>query len=139
MYRCFDYGCRTCSASVLPDDCRKGATYYGIHYAGWTAQTGVIETSKPGEIIVGDRTGWPWSVGSDYAAEDGRGMIVGHMNALDEPGEWHWQDNTLFLIPPDGGEPTKTVEAKSRQLAFDLSGREHIRLVGRRAVPAPGR
>ena len=118
------------------EDYWKGAIYYGIHYAGWTAQTGVIETSKPGEISVGDRTEWPWSVGSDYAAEDGRGMIVGHMNALDEPGEWHWQDNTLFLIPPDGGEPTKTIEAKRRQLAFDLSGREHIHLIGLRVTAA---
>ena len=27
------------------------------------------------------------------------------MNALDQPGEWHWQDNTLYYIPPDGEEP----------------------------------
>ena len=37
--------------------------------------------------------------------EEGRGMIVGHMHALDQPGEWHWQDNTLYLIPDDGKQP----------------------------------
>lgn len=118
------------------DDYWKGAIYYGIHYAGWTAQTGVIESSRPGEITVGHRTTWCWSFGGDYVADDGRGMIVGHMNALDEPGEWHWQDNMLFLIPPDGAEPAKTIEAKHRQLAFDLGGREHIHLNGLRIVAA---
>lgn len=54
-------------------------------------------------------------------------MIVGHMNALDCPSEWHWQDDTQFLIPRAGGRPTR-IEAKRRQLAFDFSGREHIPL-----------
>ena len=66
----------------------------------------------------------------NYAADDGRGMIVGHMHALDEPGEWHYQDNTLFFVTPDGTAPAKLVEAKRRQLALDLSGREHIHLQG---------
>jgi len=26
-------------------------------------------------------------------------MIVGHMHALDQPWEWVWQDNALYLIP----------------------------------------
>ena len=56
-------------------------------------------------------------------------MIVGHMNALDQPGEWHWQDNTLYLIPLSGAKPEQR-GSKRRQLAFDLSGREYIRLEG---------
>jgi len=115
-----------------PNDHWKGALYYGVHYQGWSAQSGVIEGSKPGEITVGDRTKTWWfgpAYGGRYKPEEGRGMIVGHMNALDRPGEWHWQDNTLYLIPMDGAEP-KNVEAKRRQLAFDLSGREHIHIRG---------
>ena len=88
----------------------KGALYYGVHYEGWAAQTGVIESSKPGEIIVGDRT-QGWWFGSAYGAsypqdaEEGRGMIVGHMHALDQPREWHWQDQTLYFLPPGGFDP----------------------------------
>ena len=115
-----------------PDDYWKSACYYGIHYEGWAAQTGIIERSKSGEISVGDRTRTWWfgaSYGSGYGDTEGRGMIVGHMNALDRPGEWHWQDNTLYFIPPDGEEP-RNVEAKRRQVAFDLSGQQHIRIEG---------
>ncbi|MFH1922826.1 MAG: right-handed parallel beta-helix repeat-containing protein, partial [Planctomycetota bacterium] len=119
-----------------PNDYWKGALYYGVHYEGWCAQTGVIESSKSGEITVGDRTNG-WWFGSAYGGtypkehEEGRGMIVGHANALDQPGEWHWQDNVLYHIPPSGVDlPAATVEAKKRQLAFDLSDREHIHLVG---------
>jgi len=117
-----------------PDDYWKGALYCGVHFEGWCAQTGVIESSSRNEINVGDRTkGW-W-FGSAYGGkfhqdhEEGRGMIVGHIHALDAPGEWHWQDNTLYLIAPHGGLPD-AVEAKRRQIAFDLSGREHIRIEG---------
>jgi hypothetical protein len=89
----------------------------------------VIESSKDGELTVGDRTPTWWCVDPVNCTDNGRGMIVGHMNALDQPGEWHWQDNTLYLIPPSGAKP-EHVEAKRRQLAFDLSGRESIRLEG---------
>jgi len=114
-----------------PEDYWKGACYYGVHYQGWSAQTGIIESSKSGEITVGDRTRTWWFSGpySGYQPEEGRGMIVGHRNALDRPGEWVWEDNTLYLIPRAGGEPGK-VEAKKRQLAFDSSGREHIHISG---------
>lgn len=112
-----------------PENYWRGGLYYGIHYGGWSAQTGAIESSKSGEVTVGDRTPTWWSVANNYAADDGRGMIVGHMNALDQPGEWHWQDNTLYLIPLLGTKPG-SVEAKRRQLALDLSNREHIRIVG---------
>ena len=115
-----------------PDDYWKGACYYGIHYEGWAAQTGVVESSKSGEIHLTDRTRTWWfgtAYGGGYSPEEGRGMIVGHMNALDQPGEWHWQDGALYLIPQGSQEPV-AVEAKHRQLAFDLSGREYLRVEG---------
>ncbi len=115
-----------------PADYWKGAIYYGVHYEGWCGQTGIIESSQPGAIRVGHRTNGWWFPGADpggYQPEEGRGMIVGHMNALDQPGEWHWQQNALYFIPPTGTKPGR-VEAKHRQLAFDLSGREHIRIEG---------
>ena len=116
----------------VPDDAWKGACYYGVHYEGWAAQTGVVESSKAGEVTLGDRTRTWWfgsAYGGGYKPEEGRGMLVGHLHALDQPGEWHWQDNTLYLIPKAPGAPGP-VEAKARQLAFDLSGREHLRLEG---------
>ena len=116
----------------VPDDYWKGAVYYGVHYEGWASQGGVVESSKAGEIAVGDRTRTWWfgsAYGGGYAHEEGRGMLVGHMNALDQPGEWHWQDNTLYLMPRDKKMPT-AVEAKRRQLAFDLSGQQHITIQG---------
>jgi hypothetical protein len=113
-----------------PENYWKGALYYGIHYGGWSAQTGVIESSKSGEITVGDRTTTWWFLSETGKPEEGRGMIVGHLYALDVPGEWVWQENTLYLIPPKGERPTGVIEAKRRQLAFDVSGREHIRIEG---------
>ncbi len=117
----------------FPKDYWKGALYYGVHYQGWCAQTGVIESSKSGEITVGDRTRTWWFPGrySSYKPEEGRGMITGHMHALDRPGEWCRKDGTLYLIPKHPGKP-RAVEAKRRQVAFELSGRRYIHLRGLR-------
>jgi len=126
-----------------PDDYWKGALYLGLHYEGWGTQSGVIEGSKSGEIQVGDRKE-VWWFGPVYGGkypqkdQDGKGMIVGHMNALDQPCEWVWRDNTLYFIAPDGGEP-RGVEAKRRALAFDLSGRSHIVINGLKVHAASAR
>jgi hypothetical protein len=119
-----------------PENCWKGALYYGVHCEGWSAQTGAIESSGPGEIMVGDRAEQWWF--ASHFPDEGRGMIVGHMHALDQPREWHWQDGTLYFIPPHHAEP-RAVEAKRRQLAFDLSGRELIRAEGLRVHAASAR
>ena len=69
-----------------PADYWKGAIYYGVHFQGWCGQTGIIESSQPGEIRVGHRTSGWWFTGpyhGTYKPEEGRGMIVGHMHALD--------------------------------------------------------
>jgi len=113
--------------SGQPSDYWKGALYYGVHYEGWCAQTGVIESSRSGEILVGDRTRTWWFSGGRYRPEEGRGMIVGHIHALDRPGEWCRQDDTVYLIPKHAGPP-RNVEAKRRHVAFDLSGRQYIRI-----------
>jgi len=113
-----------------PDDAWKGAIYYGVHYEGWAAQTGVVESSHGDSIEVGDRTrGW-WfgsAYGGGYKPEEGHGMLVGSRRALDAPGEFFWQDDTLYLIP-SGDAPPAGIEAKRRQLAFDLSGQSHIQI-----------
>ena len=111
----------------------KGAIYYGVHFQGYSAQTGIIESSEPGAINVSERTEQWWFAPGPQSSwqptEEGRGMIVGHMNALDLPGEWHYQDGFLYFIPPSGNKPVN-VEAKSRHIAFDLSDREHINIKG---------
>jgi len=116
-----------------PDDYWKGACYYGLHNESWGAQSGIIESSKSSEISVGQRTHqwwFPTEPGPFYWAPHGRGMIFGHLHALDQAREWHWQDNTLYFWAPGDGKPLEPVEAKRRQLAFDFSDRSYIRVEG---------
>jgi len=62
---------------------------------------------------------------------NGVGYLIGHMDLLDSEKEWHWQDNTLFLYPPSGTDmSTALVEARKRQLGFDLTGRKGVTLQG---------
>ncbi len=57
--------------------------------------------------------------------------LWGKLEALDTPGEWHWQNNTLYLWAPDGASPAAhTVEARARRYAFDLGENSYITLDG---------
>lgn len=48
------------------------------------------------------------------------GYLTNHIHALDQPGEWHWQNDTLYLWTAKSSNPAgNVVEAKKRQLAFD--------------------
>ena len=115
----------------------KGALYVGWHGWGWCLQSAEVQSSRKGCISVTRKTGRFWfpDCGGKPHILAGlqRGYLTNHMNALDKPGEWHWQDNTLHLWPPDGKDPSPhLVEAKKRHLAFDLRGREYVTLKGLR-------
>ena len=61
----------------------------------------------------------------------GTGNIIDHLNCLTTAKEWHWQDETLYLYAPGGGDPgSKQVEARVRLYGFDCSGRDSVRIAG---------
>ena len=114
----------------------KGGIYYGIHWKGYSAQTGIISSSRPEGVLTMEKptTRWWWwsKDATPWAAfEWGRGMIVGHRNALDAPGEWVREaDGTLLFLAPGRESPEGKVEFKRRHLALDLTNRSHIRVEG---------
>ena len=63
-----------------------------------------------------------------YDPEHGRGFI-GVMNAITVSGEWIWQNGTLYIQTPHGQIPSSTIiEAKARELAFNLTGKSYINI-----------
>lgn len=62
-----------------------------------------------------------------------RYLIFDHLEALDAPGEWYFDEatNTVYLWAPGGGDPDNySVEVKHRSEAFDLNGHDHIHIRG---------
>lgn len=114
----------------------NGALYYGVHWDGWCAQSAIVNASKrAGALIAKNPTSrWWWDYSKPkpwVAPERGRGMLVGHRNALDAPGEWLREaDGTLLFLAPEGQNPEGQVEFKRRHLALDLAGRAHIQIQG---------
>jgi hypothetical protein len=57
------------------------------------------------------------------------GYLAGHINCLDEIGEWVLKDGELYIIPPKGTDAeTFTVEMKERQTVLDLSDNKYVHI-----------
>ncbi len=118
------------------NDYWKGALYLGFHKWSWCMQSADISGSSTGQISYANRTSQWWFPDDadipDYSYlynSIQNGYLTNHIHALDQPGEWHWQNDTLYLWTSSGSDPSGSViEAKRRQLAFDLHGRDFISL-----------
>jgi len=79
-----------------------------------------------------------WNQDWAHAVKEGsRYYLEGVPVLLDAPGEWCVEQGTVSLWAPGGEDPNRhRVEAKRRELAFDLSGREYVRVEGFRVFAA---
>lgn len=124
------------------DDYWKGATYVGTFGQAYALTTGKIASSTKGSITIDDelrnqRWWWNhWANSFSMSAATSQwnlGMIIGHYNAIDMPGEWSKKtdENRMYMMLPEGADPkTIKVEAKARQLVADLSNKKYITLEG---------
>jgi hypothetical protein len=110
------------------NDFWNGATIHFEPGEGWVGQTGKVTDSAPGRISFSYK-----SMGRKAGPETGDTYyLTGKFKALDSAGEWFRDDDgTLFLWAPESDNPAgHTVEAKRREHAFDLKGREYITIEG---------
>lgn len=129
----------TVSFDKLPAATKKswqGAYFVGVasyNKGAWfTANKGKVKESS-GNALTIEAISWNWNNGVEKGRflGDGYGYLIGHMNALDSETEWHLQDNTLYFYPPKDTDMNKAqIEARSRTLGLDLSGRKSITVQG---------
>lgn len=110
-----------------------GATVWvlgGSHpWEPWIAETATVSSSSAGKIQFGKFT----AAGSDYDACPGSLYYLagGPLSSLDSPGEWWLGNGTLSLWLPNSANPAgHAIEAKRRDLAFDLTAKAYVRIEG---------
>ena len=112
------------SALTQPDGYWNGALMHATWDPRYYAATGTVSSSFLGKLNVNLTTtpaGYIYSYGLYY--------LTGSLNALDSATEWYYDKvtSTLYLWAPNGDSPANyTVEAKKRDMAFDLSGKSNI-------------
>jgi hypothetical protein len=113
----------------FPQDYWKGGYCRILTGHKWIAHIGKISSSGSSVVHCNERSS-PWN---DYNPGvylgKGVGYITHHIHALDSPNEWHWQNDTLYYYPEPGTDMTKAhVEARTRYLGFNASGRSYIEI-----------
>lgn len=114
----------------------EGAYFVGLasyNIGAWfTANKGLVRESIGDSLIISNIS-WNWKNGfrKGRFLGEGYGYMIGHMNALDAESEWHLQNDTLYFYPPEGTDMNNALlEARSRTLGLDLSGRSGISIEG---------
>ncbi|MEY3895536.1 MAG: hypothetical protein RLZZ214_1055, partial [Verrucomicrobiota bacterium] len=112
-----------------PDNYWVGGRIMALSSANWVTVYGRIDSSTGNNVHVTDASSNWSSWGDNPFLGAGYGAIVGVLGELDSAGEWFYGADTLHLWAPGNADPaTVTVEARTRHLGFDLSGRSHIEL-----------
>lgn len=108
----------------------KGGFIFFLPGALWCGATGDVVDSGPDSVTFS----YNWlSKESFYnTREKDFFFLWGKLEALDAPGEWHRDPaGILYLWTPKGDDPARhLVEAKRRDLCFDLRGKAHITIDG---------
>jgi len=115
-----------------PDDYWVGAYFIGLPTTRnwWTAHRGKVESST-GKTITCTELSALWKNPALQFTGDGAGYIIGHLNALDTLREWVWQDNTVYLYPPESTDvKTSLIEGRTRIHGFNLTDKNNIILEG---------
>ncbi|MGQ9525133.1 MAG: right-handed parallel beta-helix repeat-containing protein [Armatimonadota bacterium] len=112
----------------LPSADLTGALAHILPGAHWVTWTRPVRQYDPAARSFGFQGNWS----QDWAHAVQQGTLYfleNHRALLDAPGEWYLDADarTVYLIPPQGGNPNNhRVEAKRRELAFDLAGRSYV-------------
>ncbi len=95
----------------------------------WIAHIEKIERSQGNEVFCNNKASWV-SLNSGVYLGKGVGCIY-HLHALDHPGEWFWQQDTLYYLPRQGEDLTNMdVEARIRTGGFVIRNRKNIEVRG---------
>jgi len=115
------------SALTQPDGYWDGATIHIAPGHSWVAQTATVSDYTRGRVRY---TYEQMNERYEVPEKGDRYYLTGKFQALDSAGEWFREDDgSLYLWTPDGDSPAQhTVEAKRRDLAFDLRGRSDVRI-----------
>ncbi|MBR6729322.1 MAG: hypothetical protein IKL80_04085, partial [Clostridia bacterium] len=125
---------RVTSENLLQEeeaDYWKGAFYLSVHGYSYALMPARVASSKKGELTLTDTEDLYWRYDPKTNKTWNFGYISGHINAINQPGEWVVQDGQLIIKPPAGETAaTLQVEMKADQLTMDLTDREFVQVIG---------
>lgn len=132
LYTDDDNDLHVTQAEILdqPEDYWNGAIFTCLRGNAYATSFAQVKKSKPGELELENPGIIYWDKGN-MNAHVRWGYISAHRNCIDVPGEWVVENNTIFMMPPEGADlKTLTLEAKARHLVVDIPDNKCIQFEG---------
>ena len=112
----------------FPSGYWNGATVIGVCGSKWVASCARIVTSG-GDAYTATLQSGAW--GTTTIGGNGKGFITDSLHALYTANQWHYESGTLYLRTAASSNPSASlVEARVRNHAFDLEGKNFIEIEG---------
>jgi len=118
---------------TFPPDYWAGGYYMGTNsknHNSFNAAKGIIASSGTNQLNC-TKICWNWDHNWQTTVGPGRGYIIYHINALDKPGEWHYQNDTIYFYPPeDFSAQDSHTYIRTNIWVLNLTGRTGVKLQG---------
>ncbi len=106
-----------------------GAILIPMYYNGYSLCWFEIDSSENGRLDLGAHNPSNFFKSASFAEHTDWAYITCTKNAIDIPGEWHWEDGKMYMYAPEGETAeTLKLEAKKRQVTVDLEDKKYIQI-----------
>lgn len=118
----------------FPENYWKGGYYLGLNSLmgnNFNSAKGVIASSNANELEI-EKICWNWKIGWTSSVGKGQGYIIHHINALDAPGEWYYDDRQSLYYMPKPGEDMSAgnYEIRTKLYVMELVGCKNVTVKG---------
>ncbi len=113
-----------------PEGTWDGAKFICLRGHAYATSYAMVKHSKPGELELTNTSKYFWNPTS-VNGQVKWGYLVGARAAIDLPGEWVVENDTLIMMPPEGTTVDNlSVEVKARQLVIDIPDNKCVQFDG---------
>lgn len=108
-----------------PENYWNGAFCFAIAGEKWVVNVEKVKSNN--DSVLKMNGNWFNYKGGKYTGS-GKGYIIKHLNALDTLNEWHWQNDTVYVMLSESPEKSGVMEGQAKTIVFNAENISNVLL-----------